>query len=109
MKVEVVAVYRKRVRCVLTGSRGRVSESWRHWLVLGLRGKLSAVAIEGSTFRALRKSGVALSKVAVHAMRKDGPMCLDGGPHRESLRRLGVWCPVCGALKTRDGWRRDNP
>ena len=70
MSVEVFGVYRRTVRCIYTGSRGKISECKRAWLVLRIGGKLEAVAISAKNFRALRREGVPLKREAVHALRK---------------------------------------
>ena len=75
MKVEVVGVYEKIVRCVLTGSRGRVSESKRVWAVLRLPdGRLEAIGISRTSARMLRKAGAPKLRKNIHALRMEAAM-----------------------------------
>ena len=70
MTVRAVAVYRRTVRCVLTGSRGKIAVSKRAWLVLQIGARLEAVGISAKAFRMLRKEGVPLTRRAIHELRK---------------------------------------
>jgi hypothetical protein len=73
MKVQVIGVYERTVRCVLTGSRGRISTSKRAWLVLRVGRRLQAIGISHEAYRGLRKSGVPRERHPIHELRKGRP------------------------------------